>query len=159
MEAKKMSLFQKIKCLLNKYKEIISYLFWGVMTTVVSWGTYSVFVTLTRSVTISNILSWICAVLFAFVTNKLWVFQSKEWAFRIIIPEFLKFMTARLATGVMEIVGVPLLVYLGFNQKIAGIEGMAAKAFVSIVVIILNYVLSKLLVFRNKQEPGRKENG
>jgi putative flippase GtrA len=75
------------------------------------------------------------------------------------IPEFLKFVTARLATGVMEIVGVPLLVYLGLDQKIAGIEGMAAKVLVSIVVIILNYVLSKLLVFRSKQEPERKENG
>jgi putative flippase GtrA len=159
MEAKKMSLYQKIKCLLNKNKEIISYLFWGVMTTAVSWGTYSIFVTVTKSVSAANILSWICAVLFAFVTNKLWVFQSKEWAFRIIMPEFLKFVTARLATGVMEIVGVPLLVYLGFDQKIAGIEGMLAKVLVSIIVTILNYVLSKLLVFRNKQEPERKENG
>jgi putative flippase GtrA len=146
-----MSLLQKIKCLFNKKKEIISYLLWGVMTTFVSWATYSLFVTLTRSVTISNILSWICAVLFAFVTNKLWVFQSKKWAFRIIVPEFLKFVTARLATGVMEIVGVPLLVYLGLDQKIAGIEGMAAKVLVSIIVIILNYVLSKFLVFRKKQ--------
>jgi putative flippase GtrA len=145
--------------LLNKNKEIISYLFWGVMTTAVSWGTYSIFVTVTKSVSAANILSWICAVLFAFVTNKLWVFQSKEWAFRIIMPEFLKFVTARLATGVMEIVGVPLLVYLGFDQKIAGIEGMLAKVLVSIIVTILNYVLSKLLVFRNKQEPERKENG
>jgi putative flippase GtrA len=150
-ETKKMSTLQKIKCLFNKNKEIISYLLWGVMTTFVSWATYSLFVTLTRSVTISNILSWICAVLFAFVTNKLWVFQSKEWAFRIIMPEFLKFVTARLATGVMEIVGVPLLVYLGLDQKIAGIEGMAAKVLVSIIVIILNYVLSKFLVFRKKQ--------
>jgi putative flippase GtrA len=141
------------------HKEVISYLFWGVMTTLVSWISYSIFVTLMQSVSIANVLSWICAVLFAFVTNKLWVFQSKEWAFRIMIPEFLKFVTARLATGVMEIVGVPLLVYLGLDQKIAGIEGMAAKVLVSIVVIILNYVLSKLLVFRNKQEPERKENG
>jgi putative flippase GtrA len=140
----------KVKGIIEKYKEIISYLFWGVMTTVVSWGTYSLFVTVIQSVSVANILSWICAVVFAYVTNKLWVFQSREWAFCTIIPELLKFVTARLATGLLEIVGVPLLVYLGLNQRIAGIEGMAAKVFVSVIVTILNYVLSKLLVFRKK---------
>jgi putative flippase GtrA len=140
----------KVKQLIDKYKEIISYLFWGVMTTVVSWGTYSLFVTVIKSVSVANILSWICAVVFAYVTNKLWVFQSKEWALRTIIPELLKFVTARLATGLLEIVGVPLLVYMGLNQRIAGIEGMAAKVLVSVIVTILNYVLSKLLVFRKK---------
>jgi putative flippase GtrA len=139
----------KVRQLIEKYKEIISYLFWGVMTTVVSWGTYSLFVTVVQSVSVANILSWICAVVFAFITNKLWVFQSKEWALRTIIPELLKFVTARLATGLLEIVGVPLLVYMGLNQKIAGIEGMVAKVSVSVIVMVLNYVLSKLLVFSN----------
>jgi putative flippase GtrA len=145
-----MSLLSKIKYFLNKYKEIIAYLFWGGMTTLVSWGTYSLFVTVLQSISVANILSWICAVLFAFVTNKLWVFQSKEWAFRLVMPELLKFVSARLATGLLEIVGVPLLVYMGLNQRIAGIEGMAAKVLVSVIVVILNYVFSKLLVFREK---------
>jgi putative flippase GtrA len=151
MKTKKMRRLLKMKYSIDKHKEIISYLFWGVMTTIVSWGTYSLFVTAMQSVSAANILSWICAVLFAFITNKRWVFQSREWALHIMIPELLKFMAARLATGLLEIVGVPLLVYMGLNQRIAGIEGMAAKVFVSIIVTVLNYVLSKILVFRKKQ--------
>lgn len=140
----------KIKTIVYKYQKILSYLFWGVMTTLVSWGTYSLFVTILRSVTIANVLSWICAVLFAFITNKLWVFQSRTWSLSVVLPEFWKFIAARLATGLLEMVGVPLLVKIGLNQRILGIEGMAAKIVVSVGVVILNYVLSKLLVFKNE---------
>ena len=65
-------MFRTIKALFQKYKEIIFYLFWGGMTTLVSWGSYSFFVTLLHSVAAANVLSWICAMLFAFATNKLW---------------------------------------------------------------------------------------
>ena len=155
----------KLKELFIRYREIISYLFWGVMTTVVSWVTYALFDLLFRGVAaelhvfglsvsvevlLDSVLSWICAVLFAYVTNKLWVFESKSWEKQVVLPEVVKFFSARAATGVLEIVGVPLLTALGLDQTIFGVEGMLAKVVVSVIVVILNYVLSKLLVFREK---------
>ena len=141
-------MFKFICKIYHTYKEAIDYLFWGGMTTVVSWGSYSAFVLLGASVFWGNVLSWICAVLFAFVTNKLWVFQSKSWAGNVLLPELGKFLSSRVATGVFEMVAVPALVALGLNQTILGIEGMVSKVLVSVVVVILNYILSKLFVFK-----------
>lgn len=148
----KKNLKQDILRSLKKKREIISYLFWGIITTLISWGTYSLFVIFfsaeDKAVLIANILSWICAVIFAFVTNKLWVFKSKNWTLKIALSEFWKFIIARIVTGVIEVVGVPVLVAVGLDQNILGIEGMLAKILVSIAVIVLNYIFSKLLVFR-----------
>lgn len=148
--------------LMQKYKEIISYLFWGVMTTGVSWGSYAVLSLLFSTTTenavlvssLSNVLSIAIAILFAFVTNKLWVFLSKSWAPSVVLPEFLKFISARSVTAVIETLGVPLLVSLGVDGAVFGVEGMVAKALVSVIVIILNYVFSKLFIFKDKKNNG-----
>lgn len=142
--------------LCKKYKEIIDYLFWGVMTTLVSWGSYAAFSLMIGSFTesavlvagVANILSIACAIAFAYVTNKLWVFGSKSWARQTVLPELAKFLSARAVTAVVEIAGVPALVALGMDGTVLGIEGMIAKAIVSVVVVILNYVFSKLFVFK-----------
>ena len=156
---------KKIKELYLKYREIIDYLFWGVMTTAVSFVSYAVFAllfegifkesalpffgkSLSITVTVSNIFSWICAVLFAFITNKLFVFRSKSWRTKVVLPEFAKFLSARIATGVLEMVIVPLLVAVGLSASVFGVEGMVAKVIVSIAVIILNYIFSKLFIFK-----------
>lgn len=154
---------KKLTQLLKQYREIISYLFWGVMTTVISWVTYSIFTLMLSDVEhtitlgslqfsvmvlLSNILSWICAVVFAFITNKLWVFESKSWKSNVWLSEFWKFLSARIVTGVMEIIAVPLLLGIGLNQTILGIEGMVAKVIVSVLVVLLNYVFSKLFIFK-----------
>lgn len=145
----------KIKDLVKKYWEVISYLFWGGMTTLVSWGSYSIFVYAFGdkewNVAVANVLSWICAVLFAYVTNKLWVFNSKSWSLKVVLPEAAKFLSARIVTGIFEIVSVPLLVELGLDQTILGIDGMAAKVLVSVVVVLLNYVFSKLFIFKKNK--------
>jgi len=147
-------MIQKLCKLYHTYQEAIDYLFWGGMTTVVSWGSYSLFVLLLQGldsvVFWANILSWVCAVLFAFITNKLWVFQSKSWAAGILFPELTKFLSSRVATGVFEMIAVPALVAIGLKQTIFGIDGMVSKILVSVVVVILNYILSKLFVFKNK---------
>ena len=143
-------MIQKACKLYHTYKEAIDYLFWGGMTTVVSWGTYSLFVLLGASIFWGNALSWVCAVLFAFVTNKLWVFQSKSWEGSVLFPELVKFLSSRVATGFFEMIAVPALVAIGLNQTIFGIDGMVSKVLVSVVVVILNYILSKLFVFKNK---------
>lgn len=150
---------KKIKNILLQHREIISYLFWGVLTTVVSWTTFGLFSWLldfigmqkdSIVVLIANIFSWIFAMLFAFVTNKVWVFGSKSWKKSVLLPEFGKFVSARLFTGVLEIVMVPLLVELGLNQTIFEVEGMLSKIIVSLAVVILNYVFSKLFIFKTK---------
>ena len=153
-----------ISRLLVKYREIIAYLFWGVMTTVVSWLTYMLFSLVFRgasgqihalggsvpaSVVLANALSWVCAVAFAFVVNKLRVFRSPSWEKSVVWPELWKFVASRAATGVLELVGVPAAVALGLNGTLLGVEGMLAKVIVTFIVIVLNYVLSKLFIFRD----------
>lgn len=156
----------RLKQAMCKHREILAYLFWGVMTTAVSWVSYSIFIIIINAfsdsknlqilgaplaVFVSNILSWICAVLFAFVTNKLWVFNSKSFKRSTALPEFIKFISSRIATGVLEMAGVPLLIAVGLDRRILGIEGMLAKVIVSFIVIVLNYILSKLLIFKNRK--------
>ena len=157
-----------LKTFFLKHHEVISYLFWGFLTFLVSFGSYSLLMLLFKSlsgtevvlfgktfplsVAISNALSWIFAVAFAFITNKIRVFQSRNWSRKVVLPELLKFLSSRIATGILEIVGVPLLVAVGLDQTIFGIEGLLAKVFVNILVVILNYILSKFLVFRNQRK-------
>ena len=145
---------ETLKNLYFKHKEIINYLLFGGMTTVVSWGTYSLFVkAIGMSVGVGNILSWICAVLFAFVTNKLFVFESKTWQPATALREFVSFIGARLAAGVIEWSGLPYFSTHGLTHPLFGVKGLLAKVVVSIVVIILNYIFSKFLVFIKKDKP------
>ncbi|MBR5753986.1 MAG: GtrA family protein [Clostridia bacterium] len=144
---------ENLKQLYFKHKEIINYLLFGAMTTAVSWGTYSLFVkAIGLSVSVGNVLSWICAVLFAFLTNKLFVFESKSWAPATAIREFFSFIGARLATGLIEWVGVPYFSTHGLTYPLFGVKGLLSKIVVSIVVIILNYLFSKFLVFIKKEK-------
>ena len=160
-------MFEKLRALAAEHREVIAYLFWGAMTTAVSWASYTLLALLLRgvgreltllgrgvsvTVLVANVFSWVCAVLFAFVTNKLRVFRSASWQRAVVLPEFAKFIASRLATGILEIVAVPALVAFGLDQAIGGVEGMVAKILVTVVVVILNYVLSKLLVFRRREE-------
>ena len=150
-------MINKIKGLYSKYREPIDYLFWGVMTTVVSWGSYALFSLVFQSflstnlnVSLSNALSWVCAVLFAFITNKLFVFKSKSFERKVFLPEFAKFLGTRIATGVLEMVSVPLAVSLGLDGEMFGVEGMVAKVIISFTVVLLNYIFSKLFIFKKK---------
>lgn len=145
-----MSIVKKMIDLLKKNKEIVLYIVFGGLTTVVNWVTYSLFVSFC-SITVANVIAWVFAVVFAYLTNKIFVFEQKSWKPNIAFFEFSKFVSSRLLTGVVEIAGVDILVYVGLNQTIFGIEGMVAKVTVSIVVVILNYFFSKLIVFKEKK--------
>lgn len=158
-------MMSKIKDLFIKYKEIITYVIFGVLTTVVSWGSYTVFVeVLSMKVFVGNLLSWICAIVFAYVTNKLWVFESKSWKPSVIGKEIVTFVASRGITGVIEILCVPLLAKTGFDNIFYGIlekmnisigilftDGIYSKIFLSVVVVILNYFFSKFIIFKNKK--------
>lgn len=137
---------------LKKYKEIILYIIFGVGTTVVNWMVYSLLVTACAlGVTAGNAIAWVAAIIFAFITNKLFVFESKSWSLATTLKEGLSFLASRIFSGLVEIVGPILLIQVGLNQSILSIKGAVAKAITSIVVIILNYLFSKLFVFRKKE--------
>ena len=137
-----------IKKVLYKYKKLILYILFGGMTTILNWIVYAIGVKLQLGITISNILAWSIAVFFAFITNKLFVFESKILKIRVIFNEFIKFVGARILTGAIEIGGLPLLYYLRMNQQLFVIDGFIAKIMISIIVMVLNYVFSQVLVFK-----------
>jgi len=131
----------------EKMRELIVYGIFGVLTTIVSFGSFAllryIFTNINES--LLNIISLILAIIFAYVTNRKYVFKSKE---KNILNEMIKFFSSRAFSAVFEIIAFFIL------NEILKIEGLIAKAIVSIFVIILNYILSKLFVFRskNKQE-------
>lgn len=134
---------EKIKKLLKKYKFVILYGIFGVLTTIINIVTYALCYDMFNiSNVVSNIIAWILSVLFAFITNKIWVFESKCFDFKIFIKELWNFIVCRLATGALDLgimyVGVDLLKGPALILKIAS----------NIIVIILNYVMSKLFVFK-----------
>lgn len=145
-------------------KEIISYLFFGVMTTLVNFITYSLLVKFafgnnpdSSQVTLSNGIAWCAAVIFAFFTNKLFVFESKSFAPLTFMKEFFSFVGARIVTGLMETFIPTLLINAGLDGTLFGVKGLIAKLVVAIAVIILNYVFSKLISFRKKAEASESE--
>ena len=133
--------------LYKKYKEIIMYLIVGVVTTVFSWVTYAIFVIFMPMIA-ANALSWFVTVLFAYITNKVFVFESRSWEGAVVAKEAASFFGARAATGVFEIIAQPTFYAIGMQQVIFGVEGLAAKILTSVVVMILNYIFSKLFVFK-----------
>lgn len=138
-------MIQKLRSLAEKYRDILSYLFFGVLTTVVNYLIYlPVFNLCGLSAAVSNMIAWVGAVAFAFLTNKPFVFRSHDWSARTVIPELTKFVSCRLASGVLE-TGILLLTvdFLHWN-------GNLWKLVTQVLVIIINYVGSKLLVFRKK---------
>ena len=147
-----MSLVSLYKEMMDKYREPILYIFFGGLTTVISWVSYAAFVWAGIEINISNILSWICGVTFAFVTNKWFVFTSNDTSVKTILYELGSFFGARIVTGVIAIVLFPILYAIGLNQSLFNTDGFLAKIVTSIIEIILNWVFSKYIVFRKKKE-------
>lgn len=137
----------------NQQKEIVSYLFFGVLTTCISWGSYAVCVyCFDMSVAWGNAISWILATIFAFVTNKIYVFKSTNWNVTVALKEFTAFSSTRLGTGLFEVVTVPLLVKMGFDKTVFGVKGSVSKIVVSLTVVIINYIVSKMFIFRDAKK-------
>ena len=133
-------------------REMVNYLFFGAATTFVNWCVYGLVVRFAGfSITAGNVIAWIAAVVFAFITNKIWVFESRSWQPLLVLREGSAFLGARILSGLVEIAGVPLLYRIGLDYPLLGIEGFAAKVFVSVIVIVLNYCFSKLIIFRREK--------
>ena len=131
--------------MINKYYDVISYLFFGVLTTVVNFLIYfPLYNWFHFSGVLSNMIAWTVAVLFAFLTNKPFVFKSYDWSRKVVIPELAKFVSCRIGSGLMETMMIWVFVdLLSFN-------GNLVKIIVSILVVILNYISSKWIVFSSK---------
>jgi putative flippase GtrA len=133
----------KIMELVKKHWDIVTYLFFGVLTTVVNYAVYlPCYNLLGLSATISNIIAWMVAVAFAYLTNKPWVFKSHDWSMKVVLPELSKFVACRVGSGVLETGMIFVFVDL------MGINGNVFKLITSVLVVILNYIGSKLLVFK-----------
>ena len=135
----------KMKALLKKYRPELIYLGFGVLTTVVNYLIYFPCDWILHIAWLSNSIAWVFAVLFAYLTNKPFVFESHDWSSKTVVPEFLKFVGTRVASLAAE--NLILLVtvdLLGWNR-------IGWKLIASVLVVIMNYVGSKLLVFRKKK--------
>lgn len=128
---------------INKYRDILSYLFFGGLTTLVNFLVYYPLLNwVDLSATLSNGIAWVAAVAFAYLTNKPFVFQSHDWSAKTVGPELTKFVGSRFASGLLETVIIAITVdWLAWNGNII-------KLVTSVLVVILNYAASKLLVFR-----------
>lgn len=128
-------------------KEPVMYVTMGVSATIFNWLVYAMLV-LYMPMALANALSWTATLLFAFVTNKCYVFGSRTWERRVVFREFIAFLTARGLTGILEIVLQPQLYAWGLDQALFGIEGMEAKITVCLSMALLNYFSTKWIVFR-----------
>lgn len=134
-----------IKKLIVKYKSFISYAVFGVLTTLVNMAVYAFLYNLLKMPNVvSTILAWFMAVLFAFITNKLWVFDSKSFDFKILRHEIPTFFGCRILTGVLDVA----IMY--FAVDVFAWNATLWKLISNVLVIIINYVASKLLIFRKK---------
>ena len=133
-------LLSKFAPFYKKHKRVLLYLLFGGLTTVVSIGTYALFLPVVSPL-IANIFSWVAAVTFAYVTNRTWVFASKEKGLAI-IQEAFAFYGGRVFTlGLEEVVLYVFITLLFFPP-------LTVKVFAQVIVLILNYVISKLFVFK-----------
>ncbi len=158
-------------------KEIITYIFFGVLTTVVNLITFYIFKRIFISIgwegifnsiipegsslhkifvggtdyLDANFIAWVVGVIFAFVTNKLWVFDSKSWSPSVAGKEFTGFVGARIFSFVIETVAMFILVTL------LSVNDFISKIIVGIIVVILNYIFSKLLIFKKKTEADKND--
>lgn len=142
----------KIGDLISLHREAVMYVIMGGFTTIVTWVTYAIFANLGINENISNVLSWVCGVVFAFVVNKWYVFNCKSLKPSVVAKEMVYFFGARVFTLVVAVVAFPILIEIGFDQEILGTPGMVAKIITSIVEIVLNWVFSKYIVFRHRDE-------
>lgn len=138
-------MLDRLKVLLAKYNDLVIYLIFGVLTTLVNYIVYlPCHNMLGISASVSNMIAWAAAVAFAFVTNKPFVFRSYDWSAKTVVPELVKFVGTRVGSGALE----TLILFL--TVDLLHWDGNLWKIITSVLVVVLNYVGSKLLVFKRK---------
>ena len=159
---------EKITALFKKLvnKETVTYVIFGVLTTLVNLVVFKGCDVLFKGehYLVSNSVAWIAAVAFAYVTNKLFVFESKSWRFDVIKKEIPSFLGARIASYFIEQAGLWFFVeILHFDEKvfdfiIVRLSGkITAKLIIGVVVVVINYVLSKFMIFAKKDSTQKAD--
>ena len=145
-------MIQKIKRLLRTYREQLLYLIFGVLTTVVDFSVsfllYHFWLDATEAavgmIHVADLIAWLAAVLFAYVTNRIWVFESKKSGVSAIAKELIGFAGGRVFTWLLQEAIIAVFVTaLGLNKYLF-------RVLAAVLVVILNYVISKLLVFKKE---------
>ena len=133
----------KLSTLFKKYRSIILYAIFGLLTTVVNYFVYfPLYYWAEFTAVFSNVIAWLFAVIFAYITNKIYVFNTNNWSFRAVIKESFAFFSCRVLTGALETVALFIAVdYLGMNS-------IVWKLAISFGIVFINYISSKLFVFR-----------
>ena len=121
-------------------KETVSYLVFGILTTVVDFITYLVCLSFSVNYLLANVIAWCVAVLFAYVTNKLFVFDSKSFKWNVIIDEILSFVGGRVFSLLFS------LVFIYATVMLMGMPVIVSKIISAVFVVIINYVISKLFL-------------
>lgn len=135
-------MLNKVHELLRKYRDLIIYLLLGAATTAVNFAIYYPLLNILElSASVSNVVAWVISVLFAFATNKPLAFKSMDWSPKVTLPEFVKFVGCRLGSGVFE------TLFLAITVDVLSWNGNIMKLFISVVVVIANYIASKYFVF------------
>ena len=150
-------MMMKIKDLLYKYKELITYVIFGGLTTLVNFVAFYVVTQILGEelYLLNNAIAWVVSVVFAYVTNKLFVFESKSWNLKLVAKESVEFVGARIFSFLIEEGGMLLFVsVLGFGEISFNIFGftitgqLIAKLILAVVVVIMNYFFSKFIILR-----------
>lgn len=138
---------KEIKQLYTKYKEVVNYLVFGVLSTIVNFATYYISARIIGiDEVISSGISWFCAVLFAYITNKIFVFESKTHGIKEFLKEMISFFLARIISGILCDVGTFALMV-----KVLHINDIFSKIVTQVMVVVVNYIFSKLVIFKNKK--------
>ncbi|MBR3003667.1 MAG: GtrA family protein [Lachnospiraceae bacterium] len=136
-----------MKAFYLKYKEYINYIIFGIGTMIVSQGTYALCAKVFGfEIALANAVSWICAVAFAYITNRTWVFEHKAHGTKGIIIEIIEFAAGRVATYFVETAIIEVTVRV-FNWN-----ELLMKFIAGVIATILNYIISKFIVFRKRKK-------
>ena len=136
-----------ILALVRKHRELISYVFWGVMTTVVNYVSYTLLTEVMHIYYLTGtVIAWAVSVLFAYFVNKLFVFQSRDWAWRVALRELWQMVAARLFSLGLE------MAIMWFFVDTLSCNHLLVKLAANVVVVIVNYVLSKFIIFKRKPD-------
>lgn len=140
-----MSLVEKTVDVLKENKEILNYLIFGVLTTVVNYVSYFAATKLFGiNYLVANVIAWFISVVFSYITNKFWVFENKSVEIKDLVKEIFLFVSARIMSGGIETLFLFVFVsLLGFDDGII-------KIIASVFVVIFNYFFSKLIIFKKE---------
>ena len=136
---------ETVRKLWQKYRHLVIYVIFGTLTTVVNYAIYlPLYNWLSLSATVSDIIAWGASVVFAYVTNKVYVFHSPDWSAKVVAKELVSFLGCRVVSGVIEVLILMLTV------DILAWDGNWMKLITSMLVVFVNYFGSKFWVFKSR---------